>query len=125
MTSKLGRPLGRPRSRSPILGHPGASLETSEPVLPLPPAPPSSATALRSGGLLTLTLRGKAMDGFEEQQERNRPQLFHRAWKTGEQMPVFHERQQAVGAPSCRARSISLFTTNGTSIDGSPILATQ
>ena len=124
MTSKLGRPSGRPRSRSSILGHPGASLETGEPVFPPPPGPPSSTTAFRSGGLLTLTLRGKAMDGSEEQQERNRPQLFHRAWKTGERMPVFHERQQAGGAPLRRARSISLFT-NATSIDGSPSLAAQ
>ena len=44
-------------------------------LFPPPPAPPSSTTALGCGGLLTLTLRGKAMDGFEEQQERNRPQL--------------------------------------------------
>ena len=75
----------------------------------LPPAPPPQRTALGCGGLLTLTLRGKAMDGFEEQQERNRPQLSHRAWKTGERMPVSHERQQAGGAPSRGVRSVSPF----------------
>lgn len=75
MRSKLGRPSGRPRSRSSLLGHPAASPEKAKPLFPPPPAPPSSKTAPRSGGLLTLTLRGKAMDGFEEQQEQNRPQL--------------------------------------------------
>lgn len=75
MTLKLGRPLGRPTSRSSSLGHPGASPEKAGTAFPPPPGPPSSTTAFGCGGLLTLTLRGKAMDGFEEQQERNRPQL--------------------------------------------------
>ena len=75
MSSKLGRPLGRPRSRAAFLGHPGTSPERGGPVFLLPPVPPPPRTALGCGGLLTLTLRGKAMDGFEEQQERNRPQL--------------------------------------------------
>src|SRR5437762_1956185 len=57
---------------------------------PPPPAPPSSRTAPCSDGPLTLTLRGKAVDDLEAQQERTRPQLSHRAWKTGEQMPVSH-----------------------------------
>jgi len=35
--------------------------------------------------------------------------FVHRAWKTGERMPVFHERQQAGGAPSQSVRSVSLF----------------
>jgi hypothetical protein len=40
--------------------------------------------------------------------------FLHRAWKTGERMPVFHKRQQASGAPSRAAPSVFLFTTNGT-----------
>ena len=75
MTSKLGRPLGRPRCRASFLRHSGTSPERGGPVFLLPPVPPPPGTALGCGGLLTLTLRGKAMDGFEEQQERNRPQL--------------------------------------------------
>ena len=75
MTSTLGRPLGRPRSRASLLGHPGTSAGEGWPVFLLPPVPPPPRTALWCGGLLTLTLRGKAMDGFEEQQERTRPQL--------------------------------------------------
>jgi len=64
------------------------------------PRPPSSTTALGSGGLLTLTLRGKAADGLEEQQERTRPQLFHRAWKTGDTDAGFPQ------APTGRRRSV-------------------
>jgi len=75
VSSKLGRPLGRPRWRASFLGHSGTSPERAGPAFLLPPAPPPPPTALGCGGLLTLTLRGKAMDGFEEQQERNRPQL--------------------------------------------------
>jgi hypothetical protein len=67
------------------------------------------ATAFEPGGLLTLTLRGKAADGFEVQQERNRPQLFHRAWKPGDTDAGFPQRQQAGGAPSQGQRSISLI----------------
>jgi hypothetical protein len=51
------------------------SRRKANPFFPPPPAPPSSTTAFGGGGPLTLTLRGKAMDGFEAQQERTRPQL--------------------------------------------------
>ena len=68
---------------------------------------PSSPTERGSGGLLTLTLRGKAMDGVEAQQERNRPQLSYRAWETGARTPVSHKRQQAGGAPAHGLRSVS------------------
>jgi hypothetical protein len=61
---------------------------------------------------LTLTLRGKAMDGFEAQQERTRPQLSHRALKSGRTDAAFQHRQQAGGAPSRSVRSVFLFTTN-------------
>ncbi len=75
MSSKPGRPLGRARSRASFLGHSGASPERGGSVFLLPPPPPPPPTAFGGDGLLTLTLRGKAMDGFEEQQEQTRPQL--------------------------------------------------
>ena len=89
--------LVRRRRRAQLLFHP-------------PPGPPSSTTAFACGGLLTLTLRGKAMDGLEEQQERNRPHLFHRAWKTGETDAGFPR------APTGRTEP---------TIDASQTLATQ
>ena len=112
MISNRGRSSDRPSSRSSIVGRPGASQESGDACSPPPPGPPSSTTAFGSGGLLTLTLRGKAMDGLEEQQERTRPQLFHRALKSGRTDAAFQQRQQAGGAPSRRAPSVSLFTTN-------------
>jgi hypothetical protein len=75
VSPKPGRPSGRPRWRASFLGHSETSLESGGPVFLLPPVPPPPPTALGGDGLLTLTLRGKAMDGFEAQQERNRPQL--------------------------------------------------
>ena len=114
MTSKLGRPLGRPRSRASLLGHPGTSAGEGWARLPPPPGPPPPRTAPGGGGLLTLTLRGKAMDGFEEQQERNRPQLCP---------PSLGNRRTDAGFPQAstgRRRSVAcrslglLFTTNGT-----------
>ena len=47
MTSKLGRPSGRPRSRSSIVGHPGASPQRGGPVFSPPPGPPSSTNGAR------------------------------------------------------------------------------
>ena len=80
----------------------------------LPPAPPPQRTALGCGGLLTLTLRGKAMDGFEEQQERNRPQLSPPSLENRRTDAGFPQRQQAGGAPSRGFARPLLFTTNGT-----------
>ena len=114
MSSKIGRPLGRPRSRASFLGHPGASPEKAGPAFPPPPAPPSSTTALGCDGLLTLTLRGKAMDGLEEQQERNRPQLSPPSLENRRTDAGFPQRQQAGGAPSRGFARPLLFTTNGT-----------
>jgi hypothetical protein len=114
VTQKLGRPLGRPRSRASFLGHPGTSAGEGWARLPPPPGPPPPRTAPGGGGLLTLTLRGKAMDGFEEQQERNRPQLCP---------PSLGNRRTDAGFPQAstgRRRSVAcrslglLFTTNGT-----------
>ena len=123
---KPGRPSDRPSSRSSILGHPGASSQSVGLVFLLPPGLPPPTTALGGGGLLTLTLRGKAMDGLEAQQERNRPQLSHRAWKTG---PTEAGLPQA---PTGRRRSVAgcslgLFSSPRTehTIDGSRTLATQ
>ena len=62
---------------------------------------------------MTLTLRGKAMDGPEEQQVRTRPQLSHRALKTGGTDAGFQQRQQAGGAPSRGFAGSRLFPTNG------------
>src|SRR5574341_166392 len=78
----------------------------------LPPLP-LLTTTLGSGGLLTLTLRGKAMDGLEEQQGRTRPQLSHRAWKPGGTDAVFPQRQQAGGAPSRGFTRSRLFSMKG------------
>ena len=114
MSSKIGRPLGRPRSRASFLGHPGASPENAGPAFPPPPAPPSSTTALGCDGLLTLTLRGKAMDGLEEQQERNRPQLSPPSLENRRTDAGFPQRQQPGGAPSRGFARPLLFTTNGT-----------
>jgi hypothetical protein len=114
VTSKIGRPLGRPRSRAAFLGHPGASPEKAGPAFPPPPGPPSSTTALGCDGLLTLTLRGKAMDGLEEQQEQNRPQLCPPSLENRRTDAGFPQRQQAGGAPSRGFARPLLFTTNGT-----------
>jgi len=126
VSSKLGRPLGRPRWRASLLGHPGTSPERGGPVFLLPPAPPPPRTALGCGGLLTLTLRGKAMDGFEEQQERNRPQLCP---------PSLGNRRTDAGFPqastgrrrSVAGRSLGLSLSQRTehTIDTSQTLATQ
>ena len=114
MTTKSGRPSGRPSSFALILGHLGASPEGSEPGFSSSPRPPLLQTARGSGGLLTLTLRGKAADGLEEQQERTRPQLSHRAWKTGWTDAGFPQRQQAAALRRVvLARSLS-FSTKGT-----------
>jgi hypothetical protein len=41
----------------------------------------------------------KAADAFENSKHGTAHSFLHRAWKTGERMPGFHERQQAGGAP--------------------------
>jgi len=65
------------------------------------------------------------MDGFEEQQERNRPQLFHRAWKTGETDAGF-PRASTGRRRSVASRSLDLsLHYQRTLIDGSPTLAAQ
>ena len=114
MRSKLGRPLGRPRWRASLLGHSGTSPQRGGPVFLLPPVPPPPGTALGCGGLLTLTLRGKAMDGFEEQQELNRPQLYPPSLENRQTDAGFPQRQQAGGAPPRGVRSVSLFPNDGT-----------
>jgi hypothetical protein len=125
VSSKLGRPLGRPRRRASLLGHPGTSAGEGWPCFPPPPGPPSSTNGLRCGGLLTLTLRGKAMDGFEEQQERNRPQLSP---------PSLENRRTDAGFPQAstgRRRSVALAFARSLSFQrtehtiGSQTLATQ
>jgi hypothetical protein len=62
---------------------------------------------VEGGGLLTLTHRGKAVDGSEVQQGRTRPQLSHRAWKPGDTAAGFPQRQQAGNASSRNRPSIS------------------
>jgi hypothetical protein len=47
VTSKLGRTLGRPRSRASFLGHPGTSAGEGWARFPPPPGPPPPRTALR------------------------------------------------------------------------------
>jgi len=124
--SKRGRPSGRPTSRSSILGHPGASPEKAGTAFPPPPGPPSSTTALGCGGLLTLTLRGKAMDGFEEQQERNRPQLSPPSLenrRNGCRFPTSANRPAALRRVPL-PRSFSSLRTEHT-IDRPQTLATQ
>jgi hypothetical protein len=126
VNSKLGRPLGRPRSRASFLGHPGPSPQRRRPAFLLPPVPPPPRTALGCGGLLTLTLRGKAMDGFEDQQGRNRPQLSP---------PSLGNRRTDAGFPqastgrrrSVAGRSLGLSLSQRTehTIDRSQTLATQ
>jgi hypothetical protein len=126
VSSKLGRPLGRPRSRASFLGHPGTSPERGGPVFLLPPVPPPPRTALGCGGLLTLTLRGKAMDGFEEQQERNRPQLCPPSLenrRNGCRFPTSANRPAALRRGPF-ARSFSSLRTEHT-IDRPLTLATQ
>jgi len=115
VSSKPGRPSGRPRSRASFLGHPGTSPERGGSVFLLPPAPPPPRTAFGGGGLLTLTLRGKAMDGFEEQQERNRPQLCppslgNRRTDAGFPRASTGRRRSVAG----RSLGLSLSQTNGT-----------
>jgi len=126
VSSKLGRPLGRPRWRASLLGHPGTSPERGGPVFLLPPAPPPPRTALGCGGLLTLTLRGKAMDGFEEQQERNRPQLCppslgNRGTDAGFPQASTGRRRSVAG----RSLGLSLSQRTEHTIDTSQTLATQ
>ena len=126
MRSKRGRPSGRPTSRSSILGHPGASPEKAGAAFPPPPDPPSSTTGLGCGGLLTLTLRGKAMDGFEEQQERNRPQLSPPSLenrRNGCRFPTSANRPAALRRVPL-PRSFSSLRTEHT-IDRPQTLATQ
>lgn len=126
MRSKRGRPSGRPTSRSSIVGHPGASPEKAGTAFPPPPGPPSSTTALGCGGLLTLTLRGKAMDGFEEQQERNRPQLSPPSLenrRNGCRFPTSANRPAALRRVPL-PRSFSSLRTEHT-IDRPQTLATQ
>jgi hypothetical protein len=118
VTSKLGRPLGRPRSRASFLGHPGTFAGEGWVRFPPPPRPPSSTNGARGGGLLTLTLRGKAMDGFEEQQERNRPQLSP---------PSLENRRTDAGFPQAstgRRRSVAERSL-GLSFQTTQTLATQ
>jgi len=124
--STTGRPLGRPRCRSLFLRHSGMPMKRGEPSSLLPPAPPPPRTALGGGDLLTLTLRGKAMDGFEEQHERNRPQLCP---------PSLENRQTDAGFPqaptgrrrSVAGRSLGLFLSRRTEqiLDRGQSLATQ
>jgi hypothetical protein len=117
------RSSGRPRSSN--VEHPGASWERHEVAFPSSPRSPHLPTALGGEGLLTLTLRGKAVDGFEAQQERNRPQLSHRAWKAGKRPPASHKRQQAAALRrGAFARSFSSQRTERT-IHASQTLATQ
>jgi len=115
VSAKPGRPLGRPRCRASFLGHSETSPERGGPVFLLPPVPPPPRTALGCGGLLTLTLRGKAMDGFEEQQERNRPQLSPPSLgnrRNGCRFPTSVNRPAALPRGAF-ARSLP-FPTNGT-----------
>ena len=126
MSSKPGRPSSRPSWRASLLGHSGTSPQRGGSVLLLPPAPPPPRAALGCGGLLTLTLRGKAMDGFEEQQERNRPQLCP---------PSLENRRTDAGFPrastgrrrSVAGRSLGLSLSKRTehTIARSQTLATQ
>lgn len=126
MSSKLGRPLGRPRWRASLLGDSGTSPERGGPVFLLPPAPPPPGTALGCGGLLTLTLRGKAMDGFEEQQDRNRPQLCPPSLgnrRNGCRFPTSVNRPAALRRRG--VRSVSLSKTTEHTIDRSQTPVTQ
>ncbi len=126
MSSKLGRPSGRPRRRASLLGHPGTFAGEGWACFPSSPGPPPPRTALGCGGLLTLTLRGKAMDGLEEQQERNRPQLSPPSLENRRTDAGFPQRQQAGGAPSRGVRSVSLFPNDGTNNNRqNQMLATQ
>jgi len=62
VSSKIGRPLGRPRSRSSILGHPGASPEKGEPVFSTSPAPRSGSKVAegKARDLETRTILGSS-----------------------------------------------------------------
>jgi hypothetical protein len=122
VSSKLGRPLVV-RGGAVAPGHPGTSPERGGPVFLSRPL----LHERRSGRwLLTLTLRGKAMDGFEEQQERNRPQLSP---------PSLGNRRTDAGFPqastgrrrSVAGRSLGLSLPQRTehTIDRSQTLATQ
>ena len=109
-----GVPQVWPWSTASILGHPGASPRSTGAGFSSSPRSPLLPTARGSGGLLTLTLRGKAMDGFEEQQGRTRPQLSHRAWKAGGTDAGFPQRQQGRRRSVAWRCWVSAALTNGT-----------
>jgi hypothetical protein len=115
---KLGRPLGRPRGRASLLGHPGTSAKEEVPLFSSSPRAPLLPERSGYGGLLTLTLRGKAMDGLEAQQERNRPQLCP---------PSLENRRTDAGFPQAstgRRRSVA-GRSLGLSFQTTQTLATQ
>lgn len=112
MSSQPARPWVRRRTRSSIVGHPGAFLKSGGGRFSSSPRSPLLQTARGGGGLLTLSLRGKVMDGLEEQQGRTRPQLFHRALKTGGTDAGFQHRQQTAALRRV-ASVVSSLPTNG------------
>jgi hypothetical protein len=139
VSSKLGRPSGRPNSRSSIVGHPGASPEKGEPVFSSSPRTPllhngvwgrwpiDADAPRKSHGRLRGTARTNPSTAFPPSFEKRRNGCRFSTAPTGRRRSVeerslglsLHSEPSAWLGDSTKARLHStLFQPSGCPIDG-------